>query len=96
VPLSEDSLQDIEEVEKWVVHRIDLLNQADQSLKQETIAFDRFIEKHPELKSKTSHIADAIKEIESVLLSLVAYNNTLQAMVREFHERAKTYDPTEI
>ncbi len=94
--MTEPSLQDLEEMEKFVQHRLTLLNQADQLLQQEKAAFESFKAKHPDRNYTGHDIADAIQHIETVLNSLVDQHNTLVGMIQEAKESVKQYEPESI
>ena len=82
------SLKDLEDAERVAQHRIDLLNQADQALHQESDELDAFLARHPDLQSHGHLIADAIKNIETILTRLVTDHNALVAKIGELKQQA--------
>ncbi len=90
------ALQDLEDFEKMLQHKSDLLNQADQLLKQEQEAVSNFLAKHPHFSSSGHEIADAIKNVEDILTSTIQLHNTVVAKVQEAKAAAQQYEPESI
>jgi hypothetical protein len=90
------SLQDLEDFEKLLQQKTDLLRQADQVLKQELEAVSNFNTKHPHLAEHGHAIADAVKNVETILNSAIHDHNTVVNMVREAKAAAQTYEPKSI
>jgi hypothetical protein len=90
------SLQDLEEFEKLLEHKLSLLNQADQLLKQEQEAVTNFGAKHPQFSTYGHSIADAISDVELVITDAVQKHNTVVAKVQEAKAAAQQYEPDSI
>ena len=92
----EVALQDLEEFERMLQHKADLLNQADQLLKQEQEAVSNFMAKHSHFSSHGNEIADAIKYVEDILTDTIQRHNTVVAKVQEAKAAAQQYAPESI
>ena len=90
------SLKELEDFEKLLEHKIDLLNQADQLLKQEQEAITNFAANHPHFSSYGHSILDAIKGVEGVLADAMMLHNTVVAKVQEAKQAAREYEPDSI
>jgi hypothetical protein len=90
------SLKELEDLEKLLQHKIDLLNQADQLLKQEIEAVTNFGANHPHFSTYGTSIADAINGVELVLTDAIQKHNTVVAKVQEAKAAAQAYEPESI
>jgi hypothetical protein len=90
------SLQELEDFEKLLQHKIDLLNQADQILKQEQEAISNFATNHPHFSTYGHAIKDAVSDVESVLTDTILKHNAVVAKVQEAKTAAQQYEPDSI
>jgi chromosome segregation ATPase len=84
----EQSIEALEKMEHHFHRLMDLLNEADQALREVRLSNDAFEKAHDMNKHKGTDIDDAITKIEAVLGQATNIHNEAVAHVRQAREEA--------
>src|SRR5579864_8783168 len=82
------SIQALEEVEKGVQHVVNLLTEADQALERCTKFIDDYNNAHHLNPAKGHAIADALRNIQSLIANYTNVHNTVVAQIAEAKDEA--------
>lgn len=88
----DESVQALQQVEQHFQHLIDLLNQADQDVREAKFANSSFGQAHHYNETHGHSLDDAISAIEKVVAQAVSVHNEAMARLREAQAHAASLE----